>query len=414
MGTLFREEALKAGRGRLLGDVVIAQPIALRVLVLFIAVMVICIFALATSVSYARKETVVGYVSPADGIVRVNANQPGVISNLLVAEGDVVEAGTLLLTIRSSRVNEQGINLSPQMIRSIDDQLRELKELEKLVVARNRQQARQFAARVEALKAEEQALQNRFNAQRRLIEITTKNLDRVRQLAGEGHVSIQDLAAKEEALIANEQLLFALSQEIIAVQSEMQQAVAAIDQLPIEMEEKQSELRSRRADLDLRRLQLAGEESLTIVAPVAGTVSAAVVVMGDSVVSQQHLLTLLPTGSTLEAHLYVPTRAIGFVTGGQDVRILYDAFDYRRYGVQQGRVREVASAMLSATETYQRVQLNEPSYQVRVELSEQLFRSKHDAFALQPGMTLRADIVLERRTLLSWLANPILALKGRT
>ena len=414
MARLFRDEALKAQESRLLGDVVVAQPVALRYLVLFLAVIVIAVGTFAALASYARKETVVGYVSPARGIVRVSANQPGVISDLLVKEGDAVSAGAALMTIRSDHVNGNGVSVNGQMIRSVETQLRELDHLERLLANRSRQQAEQLNAEIRGLQNEDDAIRERIEAQRRLVDITTANLERLRTLAADGYVSSQDIAAKEEMLLSAEQLLSALGQEQASIRSRRQQARLVLDQLPLEIEEKQSDLRSRRADLQLRRMQLTGQDSMTIVAPVAGTVSAAAVVIGDSVSSQQHLLTLLPTDSKLEAHLHVPTRAIGFVTEGQEVRILYDAFDYRRYGVQQGWVREISTAMLPADGTSQRAFGSEPSYLVRVELSDQVFRTMHKAFAWQPGMTLRADIVLERRSLLSWIANPILALRGRT
>jgi membrane fusion protein len=414
VGQLFRDEALKAQGDRLLGEVVIAQPVSIRILVFFATFMFLCISLFIASATYARKETVTGYISPAHGIVRVNANQPGVVSALLVKEGDEVEVGTPLLKIEAARINDNGIQVNPEMIRSVEAQLNELDHLEKLSISRNGQQAQQLQAQLAGLEDEEAALRDRLMAQERLVEMTSSNLDRLRRLAGQGYVSSQDLAAKHEALLSAEQLLSALNQELASIRSSRRQTSVAIKQLPLGLEERQSELRNRRSDLELRRLQLTQQGPMTIVAPVAGIVSAASVVVGDSISDQQNLLTLLPAGSALEAHLYVPTRAIGFVAKGQEVRILYDAFDYRRYGAQKGKVHEISSAILPASETFRRVQRNEPSYKVRVVLSDQVFRLEREELKLQPGMTLRADIILEHRTLLSWLANPVLALRGRT
>ena len=414
MGKLFRDEAINAQEGRLLGNVVVAQPVALRRMIFLVTLIVSSVGTFAACASYARKETVTGIVSPAQGIVRVSAKQSGIISALLVEEGDRVEAGAPLMTISSDRVNGNGVSVNTQMIRSVEAQLGELDQRERLVASQHTQQAKQLESRLDGLRAEDEALQARIDAQRRLVAITADNLERLRMLAEDGYVSQQDIASKEEMLLSAEQLLFALRQDLGSIRSRKRQAQLALDQLPLDTEEKQSALRSQRADLQLRRLQLSGQDSVTIVAPIGGTVSAAAVIIGDSVSSQQHLLTLLPAGSKFEAHLYVPTRAIGFVTEGQEVRLLYDAFDYRRYGVQQGRVREISTAMLPANRSAQRLQAGEPSYLVRVDLSEQIFRSMDKTFALQPGMTLRADIILEQRSLLSWLVNPVLALRGRT
>lgn len=348
MSALFREQAVKAQGERLLGDVVISQPLALRILVFLLLAIVVAIGVIGANATYARKETVTGYVSPVQGIVRVSASQSGVISSLLVGEGDNVEAGTPLVIIQSDRANENGMHLTPEMIRSVDDQLRELDELERIVAKRNKQKKQQLGFHLESLSAEERVLKTRINSQHRSIEIASDHLSRVRSLAADGYVTAQGVVAKEEELIAATQVLTALDQELIGIGRETEELRGVLDQLPLELDERKSELRSRRADLRLQRLQLSTQGPTTILAPVQGTVSAASVVVGDSITHQQHLMTLLPAGSSLEAHLYVPTRAIGFVSKGQEVRLLYDAFDYRKYGVQIGQVHEVSSAIVPA------------------------------------------------------------------
>ena len=165
--------------------------------------------------------------------------------------------------------------------------------------------------------------------------------------------------------------------------------------------------------MELRKLDLEDQDSVTILAPVSGTVSALQAILGASVGAQQTLLSLLPEGSSLEAHLFVPTRAIGFIEVGQEVRLLYDAFDYRRYGVQLGTVKEVSSAILTPSETLERIQRNEPTYMIRVDLEQQKFHTQDKTFDLHAGMMLRADVVLETRSLGSWLLNPLMAFRGR-
>ena len=59
------------------------------------------------------------------------------------------------------------------------------------------------------------------------------------------------------------------------------------------------------------------------------------------------------------------------------------------------------------------VALQEPVYRVQVALDQQEIRAYGTTVPLQSGMLLNADIVLEQRSLLSWLLEPILSLKGR-
>ena len=57
--------------------------------------------------------------------------------------------------------------------------------------------------------------------------------------------------------------------------------------------------------------------------------------------------------------------------------------------------------------------LQEPVYRVQVALGQQAIRAYGTTVPLQSGMLLSADIVLEQRSLISWLLEPILSLKGR-
>ena len=77
MTTLFRRAAMSAPRRRLLGDVVIARPPALTVLAAFVVSAVVAGAVFVSGASYARKETVVGYLSPDRGIVRVHPPRYG-------------------------------------------------------------------------------------------------------------------------------------------------------------------------------------------------------------------------------------------------------------------------------------------------------------------------------------------------
>jgi membrane fusion protein len=117
----------------------------------------------------------------------------------------------------------------------------------------------------------------------------------------------------------------------------------------------------------------------------------------------------MPPNSTLKAELYVPTRAVGFVRAGQPVRVLYDAFPYQSFGTYGGRIETVSQTILTASDVSGPISLSEPAYRVTARLD----RPDVDAYGrrvpLQPGMLLKADIILEKRSLLKWLLDPLLS-----
>jgi membrane fusion protein len=128
---------------------------------------------------------------------------------------------------------------------------------------------------------------------------------------------------------------------------------------------------------------------------------------------RQLQLTILPDGSVLQAELFVPTRAAGFVRSGQQVRILYDAFPYQNFGTYAGRVVKVSHTVLTPGDVAAPVELHEPAYRVTAALDRPDVSAYGDRIPLQPDMLLRADIILDSRTLAAWLLNPVLGAGSR-
>jgi membrane fusion protein len=111
----------------------------------------------------------------------------------------------------------------------------------------------------------------------------------------------------------------------------------------------------------------------------------------------------------LEAELFVPTRAIGFVQPGQKVRILYDAFPYQSFGTYGGRIIRISQTILKDSDISVPVTLQEPAYKVTVALDRPDIDAYGQKMPLQADMLLRADIILARRSLMSWLTDPLLS-----
>jgi membrane fusion protein len=126
---------------------------------------------------------------------------------------------------------------------------------------------------------------------------------------------------------------------------------------------------------------------------------------------QRLQLEIIPEGSELRAELYVPARAIGFVEVGQTVRLLYDAFPYQHFGSYSGRVMEISQTILTSADSGGPIRLTEPAYKVIAAVDKSYIDAFDKKVPLQPDMSLRADIILERRTLISWLTNPIRSIR---
>jgi membrane fusion protein len=124
-------------------------------------------------------------------------------------------------------------------------------------------------------------------------------------------------------------------------------------------------------------------------------------------------MTIVPEGAEMVAVLYVPSRGIGFLQPGQEVRLRYDAFPFQRFGAANARVKSISQTVLRPEEVNAAVQLQEPAYTVVTILDDQQMAAYGKTYSLHPGMALTADIVAEERSFAAWLFEPLLALKGR-
>jgi len=159
--------------------------------------------------------------------------------------------------------------------------------------------------------------------------------------------------------------------------------------------------------IEQRIAEIKGRSAYVIRAPTAGRVSTLQATVGQNADPQQLQLEIIPKDAVLQAALFLPTRAVGFVEPGQAIRIMYDAFPYQHFGTYRGTVVNVSQTILTTSDAAGPIKLTEPSYRVTAALEKLAIDAYGRTVPLQPDMYLKADIVLEKRSLMSWLANPL-------
>jgi membrane fusion protein len=96
------------------------------------------------------------------------------------------------------------------------------------------------------------------------------------------------------------------------------------------------------------------------------------------------------------------------------VRLLYDAFPYQRFGSFTGRIARVSRTAMDPRELNVPLKIEEPVYRIEVTPGAQTVEAYGESLPLQPGMSLTASLILERRSFLDWLLTPLRAVKNRT
>ncbi|PYE92509.1 hypothetical protein C8J35_1234 [Rhizobium sp. PP-F2F-G38] len=102
-----------------------------------------------------------------------------------------------------------------------------------------------------------------------------------------------------------------------------------------------------------------------------------------------------------------------FVEPSQPVRLAYSAFPYVRYGFATGKVLSVSETVLRPEELNKPIAISEPSYRVTVALDQQTMKSGARDIRLRPGLTLSADIILDKQSLAMWIVQSVTELWSR-
>jgi membrane fusion protein len=205
-----------------------------------------------------------------------------------------------------------------------------------------------------------------------------------------------------------------MDRELTALQGRIDDLDSQRTSSRIEGETARAELDRRIGEVRQEITAIAANQDVVIRAPGDGMVSAVLVSPGQQVQPDAPLMSIVPSDARLEAQLLVPSNAIGFVTTGQPVALRYAAFPYQRFGHYEGEVASIARSLLLPGEARLPMTLQEPAYLVRVVLGGQAVTAYGRDFPLQAGMALDADIVLDRRSIIEWVFDPLLSLVKRS
>lgn len=412
MSRLFRPEAVEHKNKRLHGVVILAQTWSHAALTAFFCCIVIALVVFAFNYGFTRKETVTGVVVPDRGVIRLAAPQSGVVTRIQAKEGDMLQVGDPVFVLTSERTSAKG-ETQASINEALSSRMAHLsKELEQQGIQSNNK-AQEIAQRLVNLDASLKQLDAELAMQRRKTEIVRGLSASLSGLAAEGSVSQNAASQKAAELIEQEARASGIEGQRLSIQRDIAALSALRNDLPLQSSRDASALKRSLEELKQEVSESEAKRQLVVRADESGRLAGIVVDQGQSVAVEQRLASLLPKDSTLEAELYVPTRAAGFVRPGTEVLLRYDAFPYQKFGQFHGRVREISLTTISLAELQPTGAISEPVYRVRVRLDAQDVIAAGRPYALKPGMQLSATLVLEHRTLAEWVLEPLLGISSR-
>ncbi|WP_157581851.1 HlyD family secretion protein [Rhodanobacter spathiphylli] len=408
---LFRQEVIDARRGEWLGSIIVAAPLSRWLLTMLALALAAAILLFLFLGHYTRRETVAGQLVPSAGLLNVVAPDAGTITRLNVRDGQQVRKGEVLLRLSSEQDSVALGDTHALVGRQLEIQRSRLQADLVNQQQLGEQQGEALRSRMALLQGQLTQIAGQLAIQQQQVTSNQQMLAKIRPLAARGFVSAVQIQQQEAAMLDAQAQYKTLLRQQLDARQQYDEAQQQLARLPLDEAGKRNDTERQLAALAQSTAQNEMQRAVVLRAPRDGVVSTVLLKEGQMVAAGQPLLSILPAGSSLQAQLLVPSRAIGFIEPGSRVVMRYQAFAYQKFGQQYGHITDISRSALSPEEltalTDRPQQQIEPMYRVWVKLDRQDVLAYGKRQPVRPGMALNADILMDRRSLIEWVFEPL-------
>ena len=409
------------------------EPLRARTLLRIAGVVVLLLFLWAAFAEVDEVTHGLGKVVPSSQVQIIQSVDGGVVESLLVKEGQEVQAGQLLLRIDSTRFesNMMENRTSLQALQAKEMRLDaltrgkpfvpppELTQAAPEIVA---QEMRLYESRRDGIEAQVSISQNQLSQrQHELSEMRARKEQAERSL----QFILQELMATRPMLetgAVSEVEVMRLERDAARLRGDRDQAAAQIQRVQSAILEAQRRIE----DVQLsNRNQMSAELSETmsklssmtqggraledkvkhaeVTSPMRGIVKRLLInTVGGVVMPGKELVEIVPLNDALIVEAQVNPKDIAFLRPGQKAIVKFTAYDFAIYGGLQAEVINIgADTVLD--------EKGNAFYLVRVRTDKSKLGEK---LPILPGMMAQVDILIGKKTVLSYLMKPVIRAKS--
>lgn len=416
---LYRSEALNARQVRWLGDIVLIRPVSFSIYCSLVATIACIVLLFLYFGAYTKRATASGQLVPDLGLIKVYVPQFGIVVKKNVVEGQTVNRGDVLYILSSERRSDtQGsvqANISSQVTARSNSLKMALEKTRRL----NDDERYAMIKRVDGLVSELSKITSQIEGQSSRVKLAEEAVLRMRDLETQHFISKEQLQQRQADLLDQRARLQSLERDRISVGRDWNSQKSELASLPLRHQNLVAQIEREIASVGQELTESEAKRRLEITAPESGSATALTAEVGQTVDAGKPMASIVPIGATMQAYLYAPSRAIGFVKQGDEVLLRYQAYPYQKFGQARGIVGFVSKVALSGNEltgtTGRAEQANggEPLYRITVNLSSQTIMAYGHPQMLQAGMLVDGDILQERRRLYEWVLEPLYSLSGK-
>jgi adhesin transport system membrane fusion protein len=326
----------------------------------------------------------------------IQSLEGGILGELAVHEGDVVEKGQVLVRIDPTRAQASYREALSKVI-ALKATIARLRAEAYGLPLEFDEQVRQFPAEIEQ---ETQA----YNARKRALDESVSALERSYALSAREISFSEPLAAKgllsEVELLRMRRQANDIKSQIVERQNKYK-ADANSELVRLEMELSQTkENLVGRADV---------MERTTITAPVRGTVkNVRVSTIGGVIQPGEHILEIVPLEDQLLVEGKIRPADVAFLRPGLPATVKITAYDYAIYGGLRGKVKHISPDTLKDDQKAASGRPDDTYYRVQVLTDRSTLQAGGKDLPIIPGMVASVEIRTGEKTILDYLLKPVL------
>lgn len=305
-----------------------------------------------------------GFLEPKDRLRSVKIPEKGIIDDLFIKEGELVQKGQVLLSLDTDLLEINSKTTSNAV--DIKNQILEEKEIE--------------------LKKTREIFNIKIDETKKSFEIEKDILHKMESIVKDGAISEMQYLEKRIELIKLQSQLDEFNLDKIRKISLIQQS---IKDLKMQVNDLQSKLTEIKKIKKINQIQ----------SPINGFIHD-LKPFGKGYVanSTETILKIVPRDNLI-AIIDINTSDIGFVKIGKEVDLSIDSFPAKDFGSLKGKLIQISSTALEPNDRNRK-----PHFKAKVTLQSQKLETKKGIkLALKPGMSLSASIKLRKATYLDLL-----------
>jgi len=372
-----------------------------------------------------------GKVSPASQVQNIQSLEGGIIEEILVVEGQSVNAGEPLIKIsdvafsssfeenrllylellaRSSRLEAEAFDQKFKPNTEVGTEAPQLIRSERSLFDSNKQQLTEtLGVLEERINQQQSALREAESKQKQLtrtLQLVKKEIEIKRPLKDRGIISEVEFLQLQQRENEIEGEIEAARLSVPRIRSTIEEARFNLQKEKLDFQNKaKKELNEVNAEIGrIRETQTALQDRVkrtTLRSPVNGIVQQLYTnTIGGVISPGSNIVDIVPQEDSLLVELRIKPADIAYVNVGQFARLKFSAYDFAIHGSLQGIVTFISADTITNED-------GESFFLVRVKPSKSFLGVKSGELPIKIGMTAEADIITDKKTILSYLTEPV-------